>query len=159
MTCLPRCLGMLLLTCPVLLTACTDSKGQPDAGTPPVVAWDGTSTPIEEKSDWIDRGVFAPCEFTPPLETQIDCDTPALFNLSQCDLGALSKASRHGIYQTEMRPSSGEYPWGGAGILLPEDGGVGSLNFSPITRQQFDDQGMLLVSGYTTTRGATIKYV
>ncbi|RKG59211.1 hypothetical protein D7W79_42035, partial [Corallococcus exercitus] len=42
---------------------------------------------------------------------------------------------------------------------LPEDGGVGSLNFSPITRQQFDDQGMLLVSGYTTTRGATIKYV
>ncbi|MCY1040933.1 hypothetical protein OV208_06325 [Corallococcus sp. bb12-1] len=158
MMCLPRCLGMLLLTCPVLLMACSDDvKGDPDAGTPPVVAWDGTSTPIEEKSDWIDRGVFAPCEFTPPLGTEIDCDTPALFNLSQCNPSALRTASRHGIYQTELRPDTGEYPWSGAGLLLPEGGGTGTSNFDRFTRQQFDDQGMLLTSVFTTTRGVAIK--
>ncbi|NOK15901.1 LVIVD repeat-containing protein [Corallococcus carmarthensis] len=158
MTCLPRCLGVMLLTCPVLLMACSETRGTPDAGTPPVAAWDGTATPIEEKGDWIDRGVFAPCEFTPPLGTRIDCDTPALFDVSQCNLVALSKAERHGIYQTELRSASGEYPWAGAGILLPEDGGAGTLNFDPLTRQQFDDQGMFLASIFTTSRGVVTKY-
>lgn len=119
MTFLPRCLGALLLACPTLLTACANPQGTPDAGTPPFVGWDGTFTPIEEKGDWIDRGVFASCEFTPPLGTPLDCDTPALFDLSRCNLGALSTAARHGIYQTELRSTSGEYPWGAPASCSP----------------------------------------
>ena len=158
MICLSRCVGVLLFAFPVMLTACSDTKGPPDAGTPPVVAWDGTSTPIEEKGDWIDRGVFAPCQFTPPVGTQVDCDTPALFDLSQCNLGALSKAERHGIYQVELRWDSGEYPWGGIGFRLPEGGGAGTMVYRPLVRQQFDDQGMFLTGGYTTTRGSVVRY-
>ncbi|MCY1030106.1 hypothetical protein OV207_01450 [Corallococcus sp. BB11-1] len=161
MMCLPRRLGMLLLACPVLLMACSDdAKGPTDAGTPPVVAWDGTYTPLEDKGDWLDRGVLAPCEYTAPIGTRLECDNPALFDVSRCNQGALSKVDAQGIYMFEMRPESGEYPFfGGSGIVLPSDGGPGFMSDQPLTRQQFGDQGIFFTGGYSTSGGSRMQFV
>ncbi|AGC43310.1 hypothetical protein MYSTI_01981 [Myxococcus stipitatus DSM 14675] len=129
--------------------ACSD-KPEPHPP-PPVEPWDGTYTPLVEPSDWVDRGVFAPCSFTPPVGTPIDCDNPALFDLSKCDTATLDSLDPHGIYQVDMRHDSGVSDF--AGFRVPVDGSTGSVNVgytlpTSLIRQQL--KGSFLLSARFT---------
>ncbi|WP_233582420.1 LVIVD repeat-containing protein [Corallococcus sp. CA053C] len=114
------------------------------------------STPIEDKTDWIDRGVFAPCSFNGTRGAQLDCDTPALFDLSKCDPRAFAGVDRHGGYQTELR-SDDVYPFY-LGFILPPDGGVDLMAGQTATRKQFDDQGFYLSLTTSVADGGSRQY-
>ena len=140
-----------------LAAGCSDDpKVTPDAGTPAGDVWDGGSTPIEEKTDWIDRGAFAPCSFTAARGAQVDCDTPALFDLSKCDPQAFATLERSGTYQAELR-SEDAYP-NYLGFVLPPDGGVVLMGGAP-ARLQFDAQGFHMALTTTVPDGGSRQYV
>ncbi|QSQ17605.1 LVIVD repeat-containing protein [Myxococcus landrumensis] len=131
---------------------CSD-KPEPKPPPTPVEPWDGTYTPLAEPSDWVDRGALAACAFTPPAGTLIDCDNPALFDLSKCDTASLATLDPHGVYQVDMRYTSGVSDF--AGFRIPEDGSVGSINSgyslpAPLIRQQL--KGSFQLSAKFTTR-------
>ncbi|RKG90786.1 hypothetical protein D7W82_02630 [Corallococcus sp. CA049B] len=132
-------LRAVILGCALLSSSCSDTSGPPRPP-PPEEPWDGTYTPLVDPTDWIDRGEYAPCAFTPPPGTVADCDDPSLFDLSKCDTASLATLEPHGIYQVDMRHASGLADF--AGIRVPEDGGTATLNYlptlrsSPVTRQQ-----------------------
>ncbi|WP_342379893.1 hypothetical protein NVS55_10140 [Myxococcus stipitatus] len=118
--------------------ACSD-KPEPKPPPTPVEPWDGTYTPLVEPSDWVDRGVFAPCSYTPPTGTNVDCDNPALFDLSKCDTASLATLDPHGIYQVDMRDTAGKPV--AVGLRVPSDGSTGTMSSmyfvgNPLVRQQ-----------------------
>ncbi|QSQ12481.1 LVIVD repeat-containing protein [Myxococcus landrumensis] len=144
-----------------LCLACSDSKPAPDEPPPtPVEPWDGNYTPLVDPTDWVDRGPFAACSFTPPRGTALDCDDPSLFDLSKCDTAALSAVESHGIYQIDMRHASGAPDL--AGLRVPQDGSTATLNVggmlsTALTRQQL--QGRFQVSAQATSRNTTRQLV
>ncbi|QSQ17606.1 LVIVD repeat-containing protein [Myxococcus landrumensis] len=138
---------------------CSD-KPEPKPPPTPVEPWDGTYTPLVELSDWVDRGAFAPCSFTPPSGTNIDCDNPALFDLSQCDTASLDTLEPHGVYHVDMRLTSGQPD--AAGFRIPADGSTGTINNqyswpTPLTRQQL--KGSFQLSAKFTLRNRVRQLV
>ncbi|QSQ19453.1 hypothetical protein JY651_29545 [Pyxidicoccus parkwayensis] len=146
-------LRAVVLLCALLGGSCSD-KQEPSEPPPPVEPWDGTYTPLVDPTDWVDRGEFAPCSFTPPRGTVIDCDNPALFDLSKCDTASLSTLEPHGIYQLDMRHNGGISDF--VGIRVPQDGSTGTLDHQPLTRQQLTG-GFLFSTKYT--QGAFVRQV
>lgn len=141
----------------LLSLACSDKPAPAEPPPPPAEAWDGTYTPLVEPTDWVDRGEYAPCSFTPPPGTVIDCDDPSLFDLSRCDTAPLASLDPHGIYQVDMRHAAGFSDF--AGIRVPADGSTGTLNgltalSTPLTRQQL--QGSFFLSS-RSTQGTTVR--
>ncbi|TSC23557.1 LVIVD repeat-containing protein [Corallococcus sp. Z5C101001] len=152
----PRVLRAVLIGS-LLSLACSDKPGPVEPPPPPAEAWDGTYTPLAESTDWVDRGEYAACAFTPPPGTVIDCDDPSLFDLSRCDTASLASVDPHGIYQVDMRHAAGFSDF--AGIRVPADGSTGTLNgltglSTPLTRQQL--QGSFFVSS-RHTQGSSVR--
>lgn len=117
-----------------LWIGCSDTSEQKELPPPPEEPWDGTYTPLVEPTDWVDRGEYAPCSFTVPRGTEIDCDNPSHFDVSQCDLASLANLDPHGVYQIDMRHAAGFPDF--AGIRVPQDGSTGTLDGHALTRQQ-----------------------
>ncbi|AFE05191.1 hypothetical protein COCOR_03380 [Corallococcus coralloides DSM 2259] len=153
-------LRAVILGCALLSSSCSDTS-EPPRPPPPVEPWDGTYTPLVDPTDWVDRGEYAPCAFTPPPGTVVDCDDPSLFDLSKCDTAPLATLEPHGIYQVDMRHASGLADF--AGIRVPADGGTATMNSlptmrsAPITRQQL--QGGFRVSAQYTFRNTVRNLV
>ncbi|GMT98535.1 hypothetical protein KH5H1_26540 [Corallococcus caeni] len=144
----------VILGCALLSSSCSDTSTPPPTPPPPEEPWDGTYTPLVDPTDWVDRGEYAPCAFTPPPGTVADCDEPSLFDLSKCDTASLATLEPHGIYQVDMRHASGLADF--AGIRVPGDGGTATMNYlptmrsAPVTRQQL--QGAFRISAQYTFR-------
>ncbi|WP_163863175.1 LVIVD repeat-containing protein [Myxococcus eversor] len=126
--------AVVVIGCALLCFACSDKPGPVEPPPPPVEPWDGTYTPLVETTDWVDRGPYAPCSFTPARGTVVDCDDPSLFDLSKCDLSSLDALDAHGIYQVDVRHDLGFPDF--VGVRVPQDGSTGTLDGTPLTRQQ-----------------------
>ncbi|AKQ66902.1 hypothetical protein A176_003814 [Myxococcus hansupus] len=139
-----------------LFIACSDTS-EPQEPPPPEepAPWDGTYTPLVDPTDWVDRGAYASCAFTPPRGTELDCDDPGLFDLSQCELGSLSTVDSHGIYQIDLRHAAGYADF--ASIRVPRDGGTGTLDGFALSRQQLT--GTFHVSASYNQRGVNRQLV
>lgn len=143
--------------------ACSDKPEPHQPPPPPAEPWDGTYTPLVETSDWVDPGPFAPCSFTPPTGTNIDCDNLALFDLSKCDTASLAAVDSHGIYQVDMRQASAPTEvFDFAGFRVPADGSTGAINSgyslpTALTRQQL--KGSFHLSGRFTFRTTVEQFV
>ncbi|MCP3169775.1 LVIVD repeat-containing protein [Myxococcus qinghaiensis] len=148
-------LHALALGCALLCFACSDKPGPAEPPPPPVEPWDGTYTPLVEPTDWVDPGPYAQCSFTPTRGTAVDCDDPSLFDLSKCDLAALDALESHGIHGVSMRHDSGFPDY--VGIRIPQDGGTGTLDGNPLTRQQVT--GSFHISTQYTQRGVVRQTV
>ncbi|MBU8894082.1 hypothetical protein KRR26_00625 [Corallococcus sp. M34] len=111
-----------------------------DAGTEPD-PWDGSATPLEERTDWVDPGPYSTCTFKPATGTRpTTCDDPALFDVSTCAPGAFTGLESHGIYDAQLR-SSGGVPSLGGTLDFPADGGTGTFHDTLLTRSQLGEAG------------------
>ncbi|MFP2926792.1 LVIVD repeat-containing protein [Pyxidicoccus sp. 3LG] len=80
------------------VVGCGSDEKEPEVEQP----WDGSVTPQEEQSDWVDTGPYAACK---ALATRLgSCGaTQDSFDLSGCRRETLGNLDRQGIYRAKLR--------------------------------------------------------
>ena len=108
--------------------------GGSDAG-PEVDPWDGGAETLAEATDWVRPPLYSDCAFVLPTGAPVtDCSDLSLFDRTSCPAGAFDAMESVGTYHLLSRSSSG-YVTASHGLTLPFDGGPGTLNSKPLTRQ------------------------
>ncbi|WP_216627538.1 LVIVD repeat-containing protein [Corallococcus exercitus] len=109
----------------------TDDAGIPDAGE----VWDGGAQTLEDPGDVVEQAPYSDCTFTPEIgTTPASCSDPALFDRSMCPAGALDDLGTSGAYEVRMLASNTSYQIGFT-LRLPSDGGVGTIDGTPLLFQ------------------------
>jgi hypothetical protein len=125
--------------------------------------WDGGSTVLAERGNWVDRGRYAPCTFNSTGDpSTVSCEDLSRYDLSQCTPEALAALDPHGIYLTDLRAerrlSDGgtRVTPGFTSFQLFSDGGTDTLSGAPLRVRQTDGGTFFVVGGSSNPFSTTV---
>ncbi|RKG82111.1 hypothetical protein D7W79_03475 [Corallococcus exercitus] len=142
-----RLLGTGLFACALSLSGCSDNDpAVPDAGTPDL-------TPPVELTDYVDVVPTEPCMDASYAEPRANCDDPASFRLTGCDLAAVGALEPSGVYQAIFRYNATSSF--GTGFRLDTKP---SFLGNPLVRNEVGPQGFFITGEIVSSQFSTQRY-
>ncbi|RKH62168.1 LVIVD repeat-containing protein [Corallococcus llansteffanensis] len=152
MTSLTRILGTGLFACALSLSLSGCNKDDPEVpdAAPP------DAGPVVELTDYVDVEPDVSCRDADFRQPRANCQDPASFDLSGCDLAALGTVEPRGTYRAILRYHA-ESTFG-AGFRVGTQELPGTFLGLPLVRQQVDRAGFFITGEYTTSAQRVQRY-